>query len=594
MPSMKTRIQHKRDTASNWGLIASTFIPKDGEIILYDTKAGDVRMKIGDGTSPVGSLPFIDEVWKDLILAGVEDADTWRTIQVDGEDVLVDKDNKKLNFVPKDLKVSISAEENEDGNIDVVFDAQDPRVTQQDLNAGTTKANNNYPLTFASSPTTGTKTTSLYKNKHLTYNPELNRLLIGAAAIEDGKFIAPSIQLGGTITTDDEGNIITDPSSGTVIEVKDDGSISGNFSGNFTGTLEGAAGDIAGAKTLVDADGELIEAGSEKAPVYFKDGVPIAISDLGEAAWKNVLENNEGFDNSKELPTAETVSAYVESKGYATKSELQNGNYTVKKADEAIHSQTTSGFDETALEIIKGTIVNNATNASEASHALEADHAEEADHALNADDALRAVDAQNAQNASHAGEADYADEAGHADTADLATEADSAKQAEKTIGTLTIGDTAPVEFNGSSNKEVPDASTTEYGVTKLSSISSDSESLAATPKLVKDTADAILADFEIDYNKSVISMHVDGNEVEYQTADGEWHKITHVGHEDVTFSIGDSEFPGLTKLYATTGTWEDGSLTVKAVSEELDKKVNYDDIVIANNTLKFDATLTNE
>lgn len=588
MPSMKTRIQHKRDTASNWEKVASTFIPNDGEIILYDTKSGTVRMKIGDGVKPVGSLPFVDEAWKNLILAGVEDADTWRTIQVDGEDVLVDKDNKKLNFIPKDLKVSIDAQENEDGNIDIVFDAQDPRVTQQDLNAGATKANNNYPLTFASSPMTGTKTTSLYKNKHLTYNPELNRLLIGAAAIEDGKFIAPSIQLGGTVTTDDEGNIITDPSSGTVIEVKDDGSISGNFSGNFTGTLEGAAGDIAGAKSLVDADGELVEAGSEKAPVYFKDGVPIAISDLGEAAWKNVLENNEGFDNSEELPTAKTVSAYVESKDYATKSELSSGSYKVKEAEEATHSQTTSGFDETALGIIKGTTVDNATKASEADHAVEADHAEEADHALNADDALRAVDAQNAQNANHANEAD------HADIADLATEANSAKQAEKTIGTLTIGDTAPIEFNGSLDKKVPDASTTEYGITKLSSTSSDSESLAATPKLVKDTADAILADFEIDYNKSVISMHVNGNEVEYQTADGQWNKITHYGHEDVTFSIGDSEFPGLTKLYATTGTWEDGSLTVKAVSEELDKKVNYDDIVITDNTLRFDATLINK
>ena len=104
MPSMKTRIQHKRDTASNWEKVASTFIPNDGEIILYDTKSGTVRMKIGDGVKPVGSLPFVDEAWKNLILAGVEDADTWRTIQVDGEDVLVDKDNKKLNFIPKDLK----------------------------------------------------------------------------------------------------------------------------------------------------------------------------------------------------------------------------------------------------------------------------------------------------------------------------------------------------------------------------------------------------------------------------------------------------------------------------------------------------------
>lgn len=582
MPSMKTRIQHKRDTASNWAKVDSSFVPRDGEIILYDTKAGTVRMKIGDGSKTVGSLPFIDEAWKNLILAGVEDADTWRTIQVDGEDVLVDNDGKKLNFTSNSARVSLYAEENADGDIDFYIDAQDPRVLQQDLNAGTTKANNNYPLTFSASPTTGSKTGSLYKNKHLTYNPELNRLLIGAAAIEDGKFIAPSIQLGGTVTTDEEGNIITDQSSGTVIEVKEDGSISGNFSGNFTGTLEGAAGDIAGAKTLVDADGELISVGSDKAPVYFENGVPVAISSLKEAAWKDALETNEGFENSTELPTAKVVSAYVEGKGYATKSDLQSGNFSVKNAEEANHSKVTSGFDETALGIIKETTVNNALNANNALQAKEAEHAGEADHALNADDALRAINAENAKEAEHAEEADYALESSHADEADVA---------KKVEHKLTIGN---VEYDGSADVSAPTASTTISGITKLTNSIDEvpQENLAATPKLVADSIKAVQDAFEIDYNKSVIGMKVEGNIVTYTTADGQEHQIINKD-SGASFSIGDSEFPGLTKLYATTGTWEDGSLTVKAISDELNKKINYDDVVIVDNTLKFDATLAN-
>lgn len=584
MATMKTRIQHKRDTASNWSTVASTFVPKDGEIILYDTKAGDLRMKIGDGEKPLSELPFIDEIWKNLILAGVEDVDTWRTIQVDGEDVVVGNDAKKINIAANSSRVSLHSNEEND-SVNIYLDAEDPRVLQQDLNTGANETNKNYPLTFSSSATAGSKTSSLYKNKHLTYNPQLNRLLIGSATIDDDNFIAPSIQLGGTVTTDSEGNIVTDDTTGTIIKVKEDGSINGNFSGSFAGDLTNA-GPANGAKALVDNDGKPLQVGEDnKYPVYIVDGKPAAFSgELGEATWKGVLNETTDFENSEKLPTAKNVATYVEGKNYAFKSDLTNGSYTVKKAEEANHSQTTSGFDADALDIIKNTTVTNATNAAEATHAVEADHSEKADHALNADDALRAVDAQ------HANSADTATDANHATEADHADEADHALKADSTTGSLTIGD---VVYNGSANKTAPNASIVAYGVTKLSSTASDAENLAATPKLVQDTADAILADFEIDYNKSVISMHIDGNEVEYQTADGKWHKITHVGKEDVTFSIGNSEFPGLTKLYATTGTWEDGTLTQKAISEELDKKVNYSDIIVTNNVLKFNGAEVN-
>lgn len=52
--TIKTRIQNKIDTSANWAK-ATTFIPLKGEIIIYS----DLRkIKIGDGTTLVGSLPF--------------------------------------------------------------------------------------------------------------------------------------------------------------------------------------------------------------------------------------------------------------------------------------------------------------------------------------------------------------------------------------------------------------------------------------------------------------------------------------------------------------------------------------------------------
>lgn len=56
---MKTRIIHKHDTEENWNK-ATNFIPKQGEIIVYDVDAIHTyeRFKIGDGVTNVNNLPF--------------------------------------------------------------------------------------------------------------------------------------------------------------------------------------------------------------------------------------------------------------------------------------------------------------------------------------------------------------------------------------------------------------------------------------------------------------------------------------------------------------------------------------------------------
>ena len=69
-----TRIVHKHDTAENWDK-AANFIPKAGELIIYDEDATHSypRIKIGDGVKTVGALEFIGDIEAELIT--IEDID---------------------------------------------------------------------------------------------------------------------------------------------------------------------------------------------------------------------------------------------------------------------------------------------------------------------------------------------------------------------------------------------------------------------------------------------------------------------------------------------------------------------------------------
>ena len=57
---LNTRIQHKHDIEENW-LKAMNFIPKAGELIIYDADESHPypRIKFGDGEKVVNDLPFI-------------------------------------------------------------------------------------------------------------------------------------------------------------------------------------------------------------------------------------------------------------------------------------------------------------------------------------------------------------------------------------------------------------------------------------------------------------------------------------------------------------------------------------------------------
>lgn len=58
--NINSRIIHKHDTEANWNK-ATNFIPKQGELIIYDIddNYNYERFKIGDGITAVSSLPFV-------------------------------------------------------------------------------------------------------------------------------------------------------------------------------------------------------------------------------------------------------------------------------------------------------------------------------------------------------------------------------------------------------------------------------------------------------------------------------------------------------------------------------------------------------
>ena len=73
--NIKARIVHKHDTEANWKL-ATNFIPKQGELIVYDVDDTHTyeRFKIGDGSTVASSLPF--SVPKVPFIVGTQTATT--------------------------------------------------------------------------------------------------------------------------------------------------------------------------------------------------------------------------------------------------------------------------------------------------------------------------------------------------------------------------------------------------------------------------------------------------------------------------------------------------------------------------------------
>ena len=70
-----SRIIHKHDTEVNWS--KASFIPLQGEVVIFDVDStyGYERLKVGDGTTNVNALPFVDDALREDLLAQIGDVD---------------------------------------------------------------------------------------------------------------------------------------------------------------------------------------------------------------------------------------------------------------------------------------------------------------------------------------------------------------------------------------------------------------------------------------------------------------------------------------------------------------------------------------
>lgn len=85
--AVNTRIKLKRDTRAHWNA-ATGFIPLEGEVIIYTdyssyttTENNETitryvpNFKVGDGTTYVQDLPFVDKELRDMLIAHINNLD---------------------------------------------------------------------------------------------------------------------------------------------------------------------------------------------------------------------------------------------------------------------------------------------------------------------------------------------------------------------------------------------------------------------------------------------------------------------------------------------------------------------------------------
>ena len=75
------RIQNKRDTAARWENNNPVLL--NGELIIVDTNAGDIRFKIGNGSKTYTQLPFQDEGLYS-VLSGKQDKLVYDSVPMEG------------------------------------------------------------------------------------------------------------------------------------------------------------------------------------------------------------------------------------------------------------------------------------------------------------------------------------------------------------------------------------------------------------------------------------------------------------------------------------------------------------------------------
>lgn len=162
MAKVNTRIQSKHDVEKNWA--NATFAPLPGEIIIYDKDKGvdggtheKPRIKVGDGTTAVGSLPFV--VDKEATDAAIAEVDA--TVQGAIKDVSVS--GKVLTFTKVDGSTVTAT--TQDTNTDTKVTNTKANTTKAYVTGTTNSATNTGTQVFDTGVYLGTEAGSLHATK---------------------------------------------------------------------------------------------------------------------------------------------------------------------------------------------------------------------------------------------------------------------------------------------------------------------------------------------------------------------------------------------------------------------------------------------
>lgn len=104
--TFNARIKNKRDTSANW--VSKDPVLLDGELIIVDTASGEIRFKVGDGTSKWSELNFIggDEAKNFVVTPNEGESDIDAIIRVVGATELHSGDTAIVKHVITDDKIS--------------------------------------------------------------------------------------------------------------------------------------------------------------------------------------------------------------------------------------------------------------------------------------------------------------------------------------------------------------------------------------------------------------------------------------------------------------------------------------------------------
>lgn len=162
MAKVNTRIQSKHDVEKNWA--NATFAPLPGEIIIYDKDKGvdggtheKPRIKVGDGTTAVGSLPFV--VDKEATDAAIAEVDATVQTAIKG----VTANGTSLTFTKVDgSTVSVTTQ---DTNTDTKVTNTKANTTKAYVTGTTNSATNTGTQVFDTGVYLGTEAGSLHATK---------------------------------------------------------------------------------------------------------------------------------------------------------------------------------------------------------------------------------------------------------------------------------------------------------------------------------------------------------------------------------------------------------------------------------------------